>query len=279
MTDAPLVGPADAPDLHVMSYNIRRRMPQVDPRSSDNWSHRKGLVKRLLLGEQPTLLGIQEALPDQLQFLTDTLGTDYRFVGHGRRADHGGEHSVIFYDSRRLELLDWSQSALSDTPELAGSVTWGNQIPRVIVRATFHDTATGAVFVAITTHFDHINAPSRERSAEAIRELVERSEMPAVVIGDFNADASGAAHRVLVAQGLLRDSWQVAHERLSEQWGTAPHYRAPILGGERIDWILVGDAFEVGQAVINVTRYEGSWPSDHTPVQALIRVIDERSEQ
>jgi len=262
-----------------MSYNIRRRMPQVNPRSSDNWSHRRGLVKRLLLSEQPTLLGIQEALPDQLLFLADTLGTDYRFVGHGRRADHSGEHSVIFYDSRRLELLDWRQSALSDTPALAGSATWGNQIPRVIVRATLRDTATGTVFVAINTHFDHLNARSRERSAEAIRELVERSAVPAVVIGDFNADAGGKEHRLLVAKGLLRDSWRVARERLSEEWGTAPHYRAPARGRKRIDWILVGDAFEVVQAAINVTRYEGSWPSDHTPVQALIRVIDKRREQ
>lgn len=279
MTDAPLVGPAEAPELHVMSYNIRRRMPHVNPRSSDNWSHRMGLVKRLLLSEQPTLLGIQEALPDQLLFLADTLGTDYRFVGHGRRADHSGEHSVIFYDSRRLELLDWSQTALSDTPALAGSATWGNRIPRVVVRATFHDTATGAVFLAINTHFDHVGTRSRERSAEAIRELVERSAVPAVVVGDFNADASGAEHRVLVANGLLRDSWRVAHERLSEEWGTAPHYRAPIRGGKRIDWILVGEAFEVVKAAINVTRYEGSWPSDHTPVQALIRVVDERRAQ
>lgn len=278
MTDAPLVGPAEAPDLHVMSFNIRRRMPLVNPRSSDNWSNRMGLVKRLLLSERPTLLGIQEALPDQLLFLADVLGIDYRFVGHGRRADHSGEHSVIFYDSRRLELLDWSQSALSDTPTLAGSVTWGNQIPRVIVRATFRDTATGTVFLAINTHFDHINAKSRERSAEVIRELVELTTVPTVVIGDFNADAGGAEHRLLVARGLLRDSWRAAHERLSEEWGTAPHYRAPTRGGKRIDWILVGDAFEVVKAAINVTRYEGSWPSDHTPVQALIRVIDERRE-
>ncbi|MCY7325563.1 MAG: endonuclease/exonuclease/phosphatase family protein, partial [Microbacteriaceae bacterium] len=101
----------------------------------------------------------------------------------------------------------------------------------------------------------------------------------AVVIGDFNADAGGKEHRLLVAKGLLRDSWRVARERLSEEWGTAPHYRAPARGRKRIDWILVGDAFEVVQAAINVTRYEGSWPSDHTPVQALIRVIDKRREQ
>lgn len=278
MTDAPLVGPAQAPDLHVMSYNIRRRMPHVNPRSSDNWSQRMGLVKRLLLSERPTLLGIQEALPDQLLFLADTLGTDYRFVGHGRRADHSGEHSVIFYDTRRLELLDWSQSALSDTPALAGSVTWGNQIPRVVVRATFRDTATGTVFLTINTHFDHVHARSRERSAGAIRELVERSAVPAVVIGDFNADAGGAEHRLLVAKGLLRDSWRTAHERLSDEWGTAPHYHPPTRGGKRIDWILVGAAFEVVKAAINVTQYDGLWPSDHAPVQALIRVIEERRE-
>lgn len=276
MTDAPLIGPAVAPDLHVMSYNIRRRLPHVNPHSNDNWSHRMGLVRRLLQSERPTLLGIQEALPDQLLYLADTLGGDYRFVGHGRRADHSGEHSVLFYDTRRLELLDWSQSSLSDTPTVAGSVTWGNQIPRVIVRATLRDTATGMVFLAITTHFDHVNARSRERSAEAIRELVDRSAVPAVVIGDFNADASGVEHGLLVADGRLRDSWRVARERVSEEWGTAPHYRAPTRGGKRIDWILVGDAFEVVTAAINVTRYEGSWPSDHTPVQALIRAIDER---
>lgn len=271
MTQTALIGQVGAPELHVMSFNIRRRMPHLTRQSPDDWSHRQWLVKQVLHVERPTLLGVQEALPEQVARVAASLGAGYRSIGRGRNADGSGEQCDLFYDAGRLQLIDWNQAALSDRHRAPGSTSWGNRVPRIVVSGTFRDRVTGTVFLAANTHFDHLSATSRRRSARFVRNLVARSGRPAVVMGDFNADVGGAAFLELTEGGRLRDTWAAAQTRVTEEWGTFPHYRDPVRGAKRIDWILVTREAEVLRAAINVTTYAGAWPSDHAPVQAEIR--------
>jgi endonuclease/exonuclease/phosphatase family metal-dependent hydrolase len=277
MTDAALVGAVAAPDLHVMTYNIRRRMPTLRPDSPDRWATREPLLRRLLAAEQPALLGVQEALADQVDVVVDALGPHYRWVGLGRMADGSDERCPIFYDSRRLELTDWRQWALSATPETPGSRSWGNLVRRVVVSADFTDTATGARVLAFNTHFDHLSWRSRLRSATFLLDRVRmaRAAEPAaaiVVTGDFNATADSAVYRRLTTEGELRDAWTTAIEQLTPQWGTISHYRPRRRGGARIDFVLVGGGFEVRSVGINAARFDGRATSDHEPVQAVLRL-------
>ena len=59
-----VIGRARAPEVHVMTFNIRRRMRELTGRGRDAWSRRKWLLRRVLEAESPTVLGVQEALPD-----------------------------------------------------------------------------------------------------------------------------------------------------------------------------------------------------------------------
>ena len=88
MTDSALVGPVAAPDLHVMSFNIRRRLAHLNPRSPDRWVRRRPLLKRLLAAEQPALIGVQEALFDQANFVRHALGTGQSDMA-GKRTGEG----------------------------------------------------------------------------------------------------------------------------------------------------------------------------------------------
>jgi len=277
MTDAALIGPVAAPDLHVMTYNIRRRVPNVRPGSPDRWSDRRRLVQRILAAEQPTLLGVQEALADQVDVVADALGPHYRWVGRGRNPSGAGERCAIFYDSRRLELTAWQQRALSATPERHGSRSWGNLTRRVVVSAAFTDVATGARLVAFNTHLDHLSRRSRLESARFIVNLAQdaRAAEPGtavVVTGDFNADVDSAVYRRLTADGVLRDAWETAAVQLTPQWGTYSNYRRRRQGGKRIDLILVGRGVDVVSTGINAARFDGRAASDHEPVQALLRI-------
>lgn len=276
MTDVALIGPVAAPDLHVMSFNIRRRFPFLRPGSPDRWSTRKPVLQRILAAEQPTLLGVQEALADQAAFVADALGPRYRWVGRGRNANGSGERCAIYYDAERLELADWVQLALSSTPDRPGSRSWGNSSPRVLVSAAFTDLATGARLLAYNTHFDHLSRRSKSESARMIAQLAataQRDEpgVAMVVTGDFNVDVSSAVHDRLTAGGILRDTWEVAEDRLTPQWGTFPNYRRRRPGGRRIDLVLVGPGVDVLSAGINAARLDGAAASDHEPVQAVIR--------
>ncbi len=267
-----LIGPVEAPGLHVMSFNIRRRMPHLTRRSPDRWRRREPLIARLLTAERPALLGVQEAMPDQEDAVLDALGPPYRSLGYGRRPGQDGERSPLFYDSARLELLDWRQRALSDTPDVPGSTGWGNWIPRVVVSAEFRDTATGQRFLAINTHLDHISRTSRLTSARAIRRLALAADLPALITGDFNTDVGSGPYRAFTTDRRLTDTWLMAEERVTASWGSFPNYRAPKRGTKRIDWILATPTFAVLRAAINVTRYDEGWPSDHAPVQAVVRL-------
>ena len=275
MTDAPLIGPVTAPDLHVMTFNIRRRFRHLRPDSPDRWETREPLVRRILAAEQPTLLGVQEALADQVEVVAAGLGPHYSWVGHGRDPAGGGEAGPIFYDTRRLELTGWRQLALSSTPDTPGSRSWGNLVPRVVVSAEFTDRATGTRLLAFNTHFDHLSRKSRLESAGYILALCRTASTAdptavIVVTGDFNTGVDSAAYRRLTADGSLRDAWDAAATRLTPQWGTFSNYRRRRPGGKRIDLILVGGGAEVLSTGINAARFDGRAASDHEPVQAVL---------
>jgi endonuclease/exonuclease/phosphatase family metal-dependent hydrolase len=275
--DAALVGAVAAPDLHVMTYNIRRRLPTLLPDSPDRWATRARLLRRLLVAEQPALLGVQEALADQVEVVADALGPHYRWVGHGRLADGKDEVNPVFYDSRRLNLTDWRQWALSATPETPGSRSWGNLVRRVVVSADFTDIATGTRVLMFNTHFDHLSWRSRLTSATFLLDKVRmaRAAEPGaavVVTGDFNAKTDSAVYRRLTAEGALRDTWMVAAEQLTPQWGTISHYKQRRRGGARIDFVLVGPGVQVQSVGINAVRFDGRAASDHEPVQAVLRL-------
>jgi endonuclease/exonuclease/phosphatase family metal-dependent hydrolase len=270
VTDTPLIGAVAPPDIQIMTYNIRRRMRRLMPHSPDHWDRRRGLIQRLLEAEQPSILGVQEALPDQAGFIRHALGDGYRSVGYGRNANKRGEGCPLYYDRDRVELLDWKQTALSSTPDVPGSTTWGNPTPRIVVAATFRCHATGAEFRALNTHFDQFSRRSRMRSAEEILRLVGESTLPTVVTGDFNSDDDSLVHDAITGTGVLLDTWDTAEKRATESWGSFANYGEPRRERKRIDWILATPSVSVLRAGINVTRYDGKWPSDHAAVQAVV---------
>ena len=270
MSDAALIGTATAPQLHVMSFNIRRRMTHVGQRSPDLWSHRRPALRRLLASERPTILGVQEALPDQAGFVRESLGPRYRRLGRGRSAEQRGEGCPIFFDTTRLQLEGWKQYALSDTPDVAGSRSWGNRVPRIVVSAGFTDRVTGARFRFLNTHFDHQSRRSRLRAAEFVADLVTDADCPVLVTGDFNSSIFTGPYDRLISDGPLVDTWFAADVRSTEAWGSFPNYRAPRLDRKRIDWVLATPQIRVVEAAINPFRHEGIAPSDHLPVSAVV---------
>ncbi|WP_426321085.1 endonuclease/exonuclease/phosphatase family protein [Microbacterium sp. E-13] len=269
---APLIGRVAPPAVHVMTLNIRRRMNGLTWRKADGWRHRAPAVRALLREEQPTIAGMQEVLPDQADAVVAALGPRYRFVGRGHGPRATGEGCPLFYDGDRLELLDWEQTALSEYPHEAGSRTWGNPIPRIAVTARFRDRTTGLVFTAVNTHLDPFSPRSRVRSAGALKAIV--GDGPAVLTGDLNAGAGSRTLREMLDDGL-RDAWTAAEERVTASVGTFVNYRAPRRDRARIDWILVTPGVIVDRAAINARRFAGVWPSDHLPVQAVLRVPEE----
>jgi len=270
MTRPMLIGSVSSPDLHVATLNLRRILPARSG-GADAWAGRAPLLRRLVAAERPALLSVQEALPAQLDVIAEALGSGYKWYGAGRNTDGSGEHCSVFVDTRRVAVDESRQFALSATPDVAGSRSWGALFPRIAVVLRLRDRSTGSRFQLINTHLDPFSAGSRRRSAELLRGAIDASELPTVFTADANSRIGSASYRTLTAGSALVDSWTSAEERLTPEWRTYSNYRPPRLG-PRIDWLLVSPRIRVRAAAVNAVRYDGRSPSDHEPVHAVLRV-------
>ena len=259
-------------ELRVMSFNLRF----ASDTPPNSWPERRPVMRELLRQERPQLLGTQEGLYQQLRDIESDLPNHYDSIGEGRDGGSRGEAMQIFYDTRRLQPLEYDHYWLSDTPDVVGSKTWGGCCPRMVTWIRFADTATGAQFYAVNTHFEAFDAVAREKSA---RLLLERAAadfdpaLPVVVTGDFNEPASAGrtVYDLLVTDGPFVDTWETAASR-NALFGTFHGYRPLTPDGDRIDWILTTPDVSTRRAEINTFQKHGQYPSDHLPVQATVRL-------
>ena len=122
-----------AQDYSAMTYNIRYSTAN----DGENWwEHRKAWVASVVNFYEPDVMGIQEGLHHQVQYLDSTLAK-YSFIGVGR--DDGvnaGEYAAIFYKKDKLEVIDRGTFWLSETPNKP-SFGWGANYRRVVTWAKF----------------------------------------------------------------------------------------------------------------------------------------------
>ena len=129
------------PNVRVMTFNVRYA---TAPDGDNAWPKRKTLLIDTVRKFDPDLLGTQEVLALQADYLAESL-SDYKLVGVGR--DDGkrrGEYSAILFKTARFELVDSGTFWLSETPDVPGSKSWDSALPRVATWARLRDRSTGA---------------------------------------------------------------------------------------------------------------------------------------
>lgn len=117
-----------------MTFNIRYNNPED---SLNSWPYRKNIAASQVTFFDVDILGVQEALYDQMVDLQQRL-PQYKYAGVGR--DDGktnGEFSAIFYDTTRLLCLKNSTFWLSQKPDSAGSNGWDAALPRIVTWCFF----------------------------------------------------------------------------------------------------------------------------------------------
>jgi endonuclease/exonuclease/phosphatase family metal-dependent hydrolase len=256
-------------DLEVMTYNLRYKNTS-DP-SPHTWAERVPAIKRLINQEKPDIMGTQEVLYPQLLDLEEAL-PKYDWIGLGREGGSKGEYSAIFYNKSRYTPIEYDHFWLSDTPNVIGSMTWGNKITRMVTWAKFEDKKTSEQFYVVNTHFDHQSTNAREKSAELIKEKIKEfdAELPVLLTGDFNTGPDSVPHQSLTTEGAFDDLWDTAEVRINESLGTFNGFHDQTGGGQarRIDWVLGKGNVETHSIEIINEYKNGQFPSDHFPVLA-----------
>lgn len=280
--DPPAAPPASkaavaAAPVRVMSFNIR----YGTAKDGDNaWDKRKEFLAETVAAFEPDLLGTQETLAGQRDFLASKL-TGY--TAHAAGRDDGkdaGEMAAVFYRTDRFEKLDGGHFWFSQTPNKAGSKGWDAALPRVATWVKLKDRAApgGKPVLFLNAHLDHRGQKARIESARLIRQRAAElgKGCRVIVTGDFNAGEGSAPYTALFADAdrtpfPLVDTFRTAHPTRDKQEGTFTGFNATQIGGDRIDWIACSRDWEVRLAAIDRTARDGRTPSDHFPVTAVLR--------
>lgn len=267
------------PVLKVMSFNIRYN---TEEDGEDAWDLRKPLTYDVFTRQQADLVGVQEALNGQLLDI-DGAVSGYQRIGVGRNdGETSGEYSAIYYASERFEVESSGTFWFSDTPEVPGSTSWGNSIPRICTWGHFTDTATGYGVYLFNVHLDHQSQPSREKSAALLMQRAAGRAVasdPVIVTGDFNADEENVAIHFMKGEAMVDgasnplpmvDSFRALYPD-ETQVRTAHGFNGGA-DGPKIDFVFMGPDQTALAAEIDRTNVEGRYPSDHYPITATLQL-------
>lgn len=259
--------PLAAQALRVMTFNVR--LPMATD-GADDWPHRRALLAATIRAQAPDVIGTQELYREQGDaIVADVPG--YAWFGAGRRGGDGDEHMGVFYRTDRLRVVESGDFWLSDTPDVPGSITWGNLYPRMATWALFERIADRRRFYVFDTHFPYRDEDedARVRCARLLLQRIDAlpSGLPVVLLGDFNTAPGGRTHRRLAQ--ALQDAWLVAPRRIGPE-GTFHAFSGTPQA--RIDWILVRGLAPVRVRTLTTSAH-GRFPSDHFPVLADLRWI------
>ncbi len=264
-------------EIRVMSFNIRLGTAADGP---NHWDLRKERVVETIMKFQPDLLGAQEVVNFQRDYLVGKL-SDYDSFGAGREdGKEKGEMMTIFFRRDRFEKIDGGHFWLSDQPDTVGSKGWDAALPRLVSWVKLRDQTSpdGLPLLFANTHFDHMGEVARQESAILVRERLAAigKGCHVVLAGDFNAAEGSVPYRNLFSakpgDPFLLDTYRVAFTEKGPDEGTATNFVATNISGPRIDWIAVGETIKVASAAIDRTAHEGRTPSDHFPVTAILEI-------
>lgn len=261
-------------ELNIMTFNIRYNNPYD---SLNSWPYRKDKLASQILFYETDILGVQEALSDQVQDLENRL-PGYERIGVGR--DDGktkGEYSAIFVKKGKFSVLNSGTFWLSQAPDIPGSKNWDAALTRICTWAKLKNKSNGETFLVFNTHFDHVGKVARSESGHLIVHYIDsiaRSQ-PAILMGDLNSTPKEEAVQAILDPAnicKLVDSKSVSVEKHYGPDGTFNAFKNKETSDDPIDYIFVTSHFRVLKHATLSQSWQGRFSSDHFPVFARLRL-------
>jgi len=225
-------------------------------------SERFGRVQTLINKYKPDSLGVQEASPQWMEYLSSNL-EGYAHVGKGREGGNKGEHTAIFYRTDKLSLIESDTFWLSETPNVV-SKSWGSNYLRICTWAELKLVETGEKYVHINTHMDFGEiAPIMQ--TRMVLDKINSFDIPVICTGDFNYNEDSAGYKLLTG-GKMGDSKYLAQDTMNI--GTYHGYGELDVAHEKpIDFCFVSkEDFRVNNYRVLDEKVDDKLYSDHHAV-------------
>lgn len=256
-------------NLKLMSYNIRL---DVASDGQNAWPVRKDFFASQIQFYEPDIMGVQEAMPNQVLDLEQML-PHYNQVGIGREGVGKGESSNIFYKKEKLKVITTNTFWLSETPD-AISKGWDAACHRVCTFALFQDITSKRKFWIFNTHLDHIGEQARANGIKLILSKIEQyntDQYPVVFMGDFNLEPNDKSIVALKIQ--MNDASEISLQQPFGPNGTFNNFEFDKPVSKRIDYIFISKEakLEVKKYAVLSDSKDLRYPSDHFPVYVEIK--------
>jgi endonuclease/exonuclease/phosphatase family metal-dependent hydrolase len=267
--------------LKLMTYNLKFASPSFKP----SWELRREMQVDLIRQYDPDIIGTQEGLKEQIDYLADQL-SEYIVVGEGRKGGDDDEHMAIFIKKDKFRLRELQSFQLSKTPDIIGSgpavnprmLTWV-RLAMIDIEAEGKDGVypsdyrghwenTQEFYVFNTHYFNGGKATlARHNASKLIKERIAEldrfgtwtAERPVFLMGDFNCKPGSAPYKELTGDpdaktpGLMLDTSEDHND---------------------IDWILYrGSSVKVLHYEEVDYNVDGVYPSDHKPIYVEVEIL------
>ena len=264
--------PKEYTDISVISFNIR-----VDNAADGTnvWRNRRDAVVTMIERERPMLLGLQEAQPHQITYLSEHC-PDYAWYGLGRDTgkvppatdSYAAEETMaIFWRTAELELLDKGTFWLSETPDQV-SKGWDASYRRTCTWAGFRHKKSGQTCYFFNTHLDNDGKVAREESIKLLvsrMKTINSKRRVSFLTADFNSNVTDACFAPLHV--YMRDAR--ANAAVSDDYPSWNGYGAST---GRLDHVFFsGDNCTAREFRTLRGDYGVPYISDHYPVAAWFR--------
>lgn len=263
----------------ILCCNIRVALPE-DEQAGFGWNTRKQICIDVMKAHKPDIICMQEVLEVQNEDLKKAFPRFFSYGFEGPEMDafkegyHGIAKNPIFFSKSRYELIAAGHYWLSETPLVAGSLSWDTARARNASWVRLKDKRTGKEFRVVNLHLDHKSQPAREKQVKVVLDEAAQyqPDFHQILTGDFNAGANNPVYSLVKSAGW-KDTYTEVHGN-AEPGYTVHQFQGENYEkkdkGKKIDFIFSkGNVRSVSSEILRDSK-NGRYPSDHYFVAATL---------
>lgn len=259
-------------NLTAVSFNIRYDNHED---GKNRWKFRRDTLCNFIKACDADIVGMQEVLHGQLKDILRRM-PEYDYVGVGR--DDGktkGEYAPILYKRHRFDVKGSGTFWLSQYPDSVGFIGWDGACCRIATWAKMYDKKTGALFLHINTHLDHVGRNARKNAALLIINHIKNiaAGLPAILTGDFNVSSDSEAYSTLTTNAfVLKDAYVTASVKTGTSYTYHDFGELPKVQRAKIDFVfttpdIIVESHDIPQESSTSVPYI----SDHNPIVVKLK--------
>ena len=255
-------------EMKVVTYNLM--CVWNHPKNLKGLVQRAGLVYTKIKKESPDIIGFQEVIEPQLEYLEHML-PEYLFIGHGRNADLMGEGLYVAIKKSVFTLNGMDVFWISPEPYVpATRFEEQSPYPRICVDILIRHKESGKMFRIYDVHLDHIESEAKAKGMKVVLDKImeDQQKIPAeiILLGDFNEYPTG------LAINYINESQDLKLVDITSEIKVSAHDYLENVTDHKIDYIFTSEALaaDVEQVKIWDEHSNGIFLSDHYPISAVI---------